>query len=113
MSGDSGRISLNTCDMDGDGGPLPKSHIMDEPGAEENEALVKRWRENSRVKRGFPLRQILVEYGRAADWDVRSWAEELDTAIHTHLSEGTYEVDYTMENYTCGHRSTSRASDLQ
>jgi 5-methylthioadenosine/S-adenosylhomocysteine deaminase len=23
-----GRISLNTCDMDGDGGPLPRSHIM-------------------------------------------------------------------------------------
>jgi 5-methylthioadenosine/S-adenosylhomocysteine deaminase len=26
-------------------------------------------------------------------------ADELDTGIHTHLSEGTYEVDYTVENW--------------
>ncbi len=94
-----GRISLNTCDLDGDGGPLPKSHIMTTSQAlKENEALVKRWQGNSRVKAWLSLRQILVNTEELRI-SMSKLAEELDTAIHTHLSEGTYEVDYTMENY--------------
>lgn len=94
-----GRISLNTCDMDGDGGPLPKSHIMTTSQAlKENEALVKRWQGNSRVKAWLSLRQILVNTEELRI-GMSKLADELDTGIHTHLSEGTYEVDYTMENY--------------
>jgi len=94
-----GRISLNTCDMDGDGGPLPKSHIMTTQQAlRENEALVKRWKDHPRVNAWLSLRQILVntEELRVGMWHL---ANELDTVIHTHLSEGTYEIDYTVENY--------------
>jgi len=94
-----GRISLNTCDLDGDGGPLPKSHIMTTSQAlKENEALVKRWQGNPRVKAWLSLRQILVN-SEELRIGMSKLADELDTAIHTHLSEGTYEVDYTMENY--------------
>jgi len=94
-----GRISLNTCDMDGDGGPLPKSHIMTTSQAlKENEALVKRWQGNSRVQAWLSLRQILVNTEELRI-GMSKLAEQLDTPIHTHLSEGTYEVDYTMENY--------------
>ncbi len=94
-----GRISLNTCDMDGDGGPLPKSHIMTTSQAlKENEALVKRWQSNPRVKAWLSLRQILVNTEELRV-SMSKLADELDTNIHTHLSEGTYEVDYTVENW--------------
>jgi len=94
-----GRVSLNTCDMDGDGGPLPKSHIMSTRRAlEENEALVKRWKDHPRVNAWLSLRQILVNTEELRI-GMSHLADELDTAIHTHLSEGTYEVDYTVENW--------------
>jgi 5-methylthioadenosine/S-adenosylhomocysteine deaminase len=93
------RISLNTCDLDGDGGPLPKSHIITTSQAlKENEALVKRWQGNSRVKAWLSLRQILVT-SEELRIGMSKLADELDTVIHTHLSEGTYEVIYTLENY--------------
>jgi 5-methylthioadenosine/S-adenosylhomocysteine deaminase len=67
-----GRIALNTCDIDGPGGPLPKSHIMTTSQAlKENEALVKRWQKNPRVNAWLSLRQILVN-GRAASLYVAS-----------------------------------------
>ena len=94
-----GRISLNTCDMDGDGGPLPKSHIMTTSQAlKENEALVKRWKSHPQVNAWLSLRQILVNTEELR-LGMSKLADELDCGIHTHLSEGTYEVDYTMENY--------------
>ena len=94
-----GRISLNTCDMDGDGGPLPKSHLMTTSQAlKENEALVKRWKSHPRVNAWLSLRQIVVNTEELR-LGMSKLADELDTGIHTHLSEGTYEVDYTIENY--------------
>ncbi|HVU44638.1 MAG TPA: amidohydrolase family protein [Terracidiphilus sp.] len=94
-----GRISLNTCDMDGEGGPLPKSHIMStEQALKENEALVKRWKNHPRVNAWLSLRQILVNTEELRV-NMSHLADELNTVIHTHLSEGTYEVDYAIENY--------------
>jgi 5-methylthioadenosine/S-adenosylhomocysteine deaminase len=94
-----GRVSLNTCDIDGDGGPLPKSHIMTTTQAlKENEALVRRWKDHPRVNAWLSLRQILVN-SEELRIGMSKLADELDTAIHTHLSEGTYEVDYTLENW--------------
>ncbi len=94
-----GRIALNTCDIDGPGGPLPKSHIMTTSQAlKENEALVKRWQKNPRVNAWLSLRQILVNTEELRV-SMSHLAEELDTTIHTHLSEETDEVDYTIENY--------------
>jgi 5-methylthioadenosine/S-adenosylhomocysteine deaminase len=94
-----GRISLNPCDMDGEGGPLPKSHIMSTAQAlRENEALVKRWKNHPRVNAWLSLRQILVN-SEELRLGMSHLADELDTGLHTHLSEGTYEIDYTIENY--------------
>jgi 5-methylthioadenosine/S-adenosylhomocysteine deaminase len=94
-----GRIALNTCDIDGPGGPLPKSHIMTTGQAlKENEALVKRWQKNPRVNAWLSLRQILVNTEELRV-SMSHLAEELDTTVHTHLSEETDEVDYTIENY--------------
>jgi 5-methylthioadenosine/S-adenosylhomocysteine deaminase len=94
-----GRIALNTCDMDGEGGPLPKSHIMTTSQAlSENEALVRRWKGHPRVNAWLSLRQILVNTEELR-LGMSHLADELDTGLHTHLSEGTYEIDYTAENY--------------
>ncbi len=94
-----GRIALNTCDMDGQGGPLPKSHLMTTSQAlKENEALVKRWKTHDRVNAWLSLRQIIVNTEELRV-NMSKLADELDVGIHTHLSEGTYEVDYTLDNY--------------
>jgi 5-methylthioadenosine/S-adenosylhomocysteine deaminase len=91
-----GDVSLNTMDMDE---TLPANYRMTTSQAlKENEALVKRWRNHPRVNACLSLRQIIVNTE-----DLRrgmiALAKELDTYIHTHLSEGTYEVDYTMKHY--------------
>ena len=91
-----GVIALNTMDMDDS---LPSGYRMSTARAlKENEALVKRWKSHGRVSACLSLRQIIVNTE-----DLRigmaHLARELDTFIHTHLSEGTYEVDYTVENY--------------
>ena len=94
-----GRIALSTCDIDGPGGPLMKSHLMTTSQAlKENEALVKRWRAHPRINAWLSLRQILVNTEELRI-DMSKLADELDTGLHTHLAEETDEIDYTMENY--------------
>jgi 5-methylthioadenosine/S-adenosylhomocysteine deaminase len=94
-----GRIAMNTCDIDGPGGPLPKSHIMSTSQAlSESEALVKRWRDHPRVNAWLSLRQILVN-SEELRINMSKLADELDTGLHTHLAEETDEIDYTEENY--------------
>lgn len=94
-----GRIALTTCDQDGEGGALPRTHLMTTRQAlEENAALVKRWRDHPRVNAWLSLRQILVNTEELRV-SMSHLADELDTGLHTHLSEGTYEIDHTIENY--------------
>jgi 5-methylthioadenosine/S-adenosylhomocysteine deaminase len=94
-----GRIALSTCDIDGPGGPLMKSHLMTTSQAlKENEALVRRWRAHPRINAWLSLRQILVNTEELRI-DMSKLADELDTGLHTHLAEETDEIDYTEENY--------------
>ena len=91
-----GRISLNTCDMDND---LPKTHLWSTDRIlKESEALVKRWEKHPRVNAWLSLRQIIVNT-EPLRIQMGQLAKQLDTVIHTHLCEGTYEVDFTVENY--------------
>jgi 5-methylthioadenosine/S-adenosylhomocysteine deaminase len=91
-----GRIALNTCDMDDD---LPKTHLWSTDRIlKESEALVKRWEKHPRVNAWLSLRQIIVNT-EALRIQMGQLSKQLDTPIHTHLCEGTYEVDFTTENY--------------
>ncbi len=91
-----GHVALNTMDMDE---TLPANYRMTTSQAlKANEALVKRWRDHPRVNACLSLRQIIVNTEELRRGMI-ALAEELDTYIHTHLSEGTYEVDYTMRHY--------------
>jgi 5-methylthioadenosine/S-adenosylhomocysteine deaminase len=90
------RIALNTMDM-GDG--LPANYYMTTSQAlKENEALVKRWKDHPRVNAWLSLRQLIVNTEELRV-GMAHLAAELDTHIHTHLSEGTYEVDFAMDQY--------------
>jgi 5-methylthioadenosine/S-adenosylhomocysteine deaminase len=92
-----GRIALNTMDMDD---TLPSNYKMTTSQAlKENEALVKRWKDHPRVNAWLSLRQIIVNT-QELQIGMGHLAKELDTHIHTHLSEGTYEIDFTMDNYS-------------
>src|SRR5260370_23432948 len=91
-----GRIALNTMDMDQS---LPSSYRMTTSQAlKENEALVKRWKNHPRVNAWLSLRQIIVN-SEELRIGMSHLAEELDTYIHTHLSEGAYELDFTQDQF--------------
>ncbi|MBV9770095.1 MAG: amidohydrolase family protein [Bryobacterales bacterium] len=91
-----GRIAQNTCDMDND---LPKTHLWStDKILKESEALVKRWEKHPRVNAWLSLRQIIVNT-EPLRIEISKMAQQLDTGIHTHLCEGTYEVDFAVENY--------------
>jgi len=91
-----GCVALSTMDMDD---TLPSNYRMTTSQAlKENEALVKRWKGHPRVNACLSLRQIIVNT-QELQIGMGHLAVENDTYIHTHLSEGTYEIDFTMDNY--------------
>jgi 5-methylthioadenosine/S-adenosylhomocysteine deaminase len=93
-----GAVALSTLDM---GHGLPASALMTTSEAvDRNIELVKRWavEGEGRVTAWMSLRQIIVctpELWRT----MAEAAADLDCRIHTHLAEGTYEVDFTTEEY--------------
>ncbi len=91
-----GRIALSTMDMD-EGIP-PGSRFSTGEALRKNEELVKRWQNHPRVNAWLSLRQIMVNTTELTR-SMSALANQLDTPIHTHLSEGTYEVDYAIRNW--------------
>ena len=73
---------------------MMKSH----EALQRNVDLVKRWQGNERVGAWLALRQILV-CSTGLIRDIGAAARELDVKIHTHLCEGTYEIDFALENF--------------
>jgi len=106
-----GFIALSTIDQSETiGAAVPKSMLMTSQEAyDRNVALVQRWRGNERVKAWLALRQIIV----CSPGLIRSMAaaaRDLDVKIHTHLCEGTYEIDYSLEKF--GKRPTEYLDEL-
>jgi 5-methylthioadenosine/S-adenosylhomocysteine deaminase len=106
-----GFIALSTVDQSrGTGASVPGSMLMTTDQAlERNVSLVRRWQSNERVQAWLALRQIITcspELIRG----IAAAAKELDVKIHTHLAEGTYEVDYALENF--GKRSAEWLADM-
>jgi 5-methylthioadenosine/S-adenosylhomocysteine deaminase len=91
-----GRIALSTMDMD-ESIPLGSRFSTDE-ALKQNEALVKRWRHHPRVNAWLSLRQIMVNTTPLTQ-GMSALAKQLDTPLHTHLAEGTYEVDYAIRTW--------------
>jgi 5-methylthioadenosine/S-adenosylhomocysteine deaminase len=91
-----GRIALSTMDMDES---IPAgSRFTTEEALKKNEELVLRWRAHPRVNAWLSLRQIMVNTARLTT-EMSALAKQLGVAIHTHLCEGTYEVDYAIEKW--------------
>lgn len=91
-----GFIALSTVDQ---GTWVPRSMLMTTKQAlERNVALVKRWRDNERVGAWLALRQILVCSPELIE-GIGEAARRHDVKIHTHLCEGTYEIDYALETF--------------
>lgn len=91
-----GRIAMNTMDTDDE---LPRSYRMTtDEAVKANQELVERWAKHPRVKAWVSLRQIMVNT-EALRVEIAKLAEALDTGIHTHLSEGTYEIDYSLAKF--------------
>src|SRR6202522_4723175 len=91
-----GRIAMSTMDMDDS---LPKGfRLSTEEALQQSEALVKRWEKHPRVNAWLALRQIIVNSEKLR-LDMNALARQLNTHIHTHLCEGTYEVEYTIDQF--------------
>ena len=103
-----GFVSLNTADQ---GVGIPPSMMMTTDQAlAENIALVERWQAEERVKAWLSLRQIMVCTPDLIR-EMAIAARDLDTKIHTHLCEGTYEIDYALEHF--GKRPPEFMADIE
>jgi 5-methylthioadenosine/S-adenosylhomocysteine deaminase len=91
-----GRIALSTMDMDES---IPRgSRFTTEEALRKNEELVKRWQHHPRVNAWLSLRQIMVNTTELTR-GMSELSRQLETPIHTHLAEGTYEVDYSIAKW--------------
>ena len=91
-----GTIALSTMDCDD---TLPPSmRTTTDQALRANEALVQRWRNHPRVQAWLAIRQIIVAT-EALQTEMAALAKQLDTRIHTHLAEGTYEVDFALARW--------------
>jgi len=91
-----GVIALSTMDRDAS---LPATmRTTTEQALKANESLVQRWRNHPRVKAWLAVRQIIVAT-EGLQRDMAALARQLDTRVHTHLAEGTYEVDFALARW--------------
>jgi 5-methylthioadenosine/S-adenosylhomocysteine deaminase len=91
-----GRIAMSTMDLDDS---LPAGfRFSTEEALQRSEALVKRWEKHSRVNAWLALRQIIVN-SKKLRVEMDALARQLNTRIHTHLCEGMYEVEYTIDRF--------------
>jgi 5-methylthioadenosine/S-adenosylhomocysteine deaminase len=91
-----GRIAMSTMDAVDD---LPPQSRMDTSVAlRKSEELVRRWRDHPRVNAWLSLRQLMVN-SEELRLGMRELSHALDTPIHTHLAEGTYEVDFAIQRW--------------
>jgi len=91
-----GRIALSTMDMD-DSIPA-HARLTTEDALKKNEELVLRWQRHPRVNAWLSLRQIMAN-STTLTVEMSALAKQLGTAIHTHLGEGAYEVDYAIKTW--------------
>ncbi len=91
-----GRIALATVDAIED---IPPQCRMDTAVAlRTSEQLVNRWKNHPRVNAWLSLRQLMVN-SEPLRLGMRDLSHALDAPIHTHLAEGTYEVDYSIKHW--------------
>ncbi|KGE00178.1 amidohydrolase family protein [Rhizobium sp. YS-1r] len=95
-----GFISQSTVDQNENiGANVPPNMLFTHDEAlEKNVSLVKRWKDGDRVKAWMSLRQVIV-CSPALIRDIAAEAKAADVKIHTHLCEGSYEIDYTAEKF--------------
>ena len=91
-----GFLACSTIDQ-GEAFPVPMRMKTDR-ALRANVELVGRWAGQGRVRAWLALRQIITCSPALIAMTVEA-ARELDSRIHVHLCEGSYEVDYTMERF--------------
>lgn len=106
-----GFVALSTVDQSrGTGAHVPDSMMLStEQALRRNIDLVQRWKHQGRVQAWLALRQIIV-CSPGLIVDMATAARDLGVKIHTHLAEGSYEIDYALEHF--GKRPTEYLEDL-
>ncbi|MEV7965563.1 amidohydrolase family protein [Sphaerisporangium sp. NPDC088356] len=102
-----GQVSRNTMDV---GSRIPESmRTSTDVAVKENIELVERWPRGSRVSAAMSLRQIITSTPELVVQIVGAAAER-EVKVHTHLVEGTYEIDWCLEQH--GKRPVDYLVDL-
>jgi 5-methylthioadenosine/S-adenosylhomocysteine deaminase len=91
-----GRIALSTMDAEEH---LPANmRCATDEALRRSEALVLRWKDHPRINAWLSLRQVMVN-SDALRIGMRELSHALATPIHTHLAEGTHEVEYAIARW--------------
>lgn len=91
-----GFVTQSTIDQ---GAAFPDAMKMETQQAfKSNVDLVERWAGQDRVQAWLALRQIITCSPKLIQMMAEA-APDLGTRIHVHLCEGSYEIDYTMEQF--------------
>lgn len=95
-----GFIAQSTVDQSENiGATVPDNMLFSRDEAlEKNVSLVGRWKDGDRVRAWMSLRQVIVCSPELIR-DIAAEARAADVKIHTHLCEGSYEIDYTAEKF--------------
>jgi 5-methylthioadenosine/S-adenosylhomocysteine deaminase len=91
-----GRIALSTMDAEAD--LPPNMRCSTAVALRRSEELVLRWKDHPRVNAWLSLRQLMVN-SDALRVGMRELSHALATPIHTHLAEGTHEVEYAIAHW--------------
>jgi 5-methylthioadenosine/S-adenosylhomocysteine deaminase len=91
-----GFLAKSTIDQ-GDAFP-PSMKTNTKQAFKNNVDLVNRWKSNNLVKAWLSFRQIMTCSPKLIKM-IAEAAPDLNTRIHTHLCEGSYEINYTMEQF--------------
>lgn len=92
-----GRIAMATVDVEDD--IPPQCRMTTSEAIRRSEELVLRWKDHPRVNAWLSLRQILVNT-ESLRLQMRDLSHALNTPIHTHLAEGTYETDFVIKHWS-------------
>jgi 5-methylthioadenosine/S-adenosylhomocysteine deaminase len=91
-----GRVAMATVDVEDD--IPPQSRFPTAEALRRSEELVLRWKNHERVNAWLSLRQLMVNTEELRR-GMHELSHALDTPIHTHLAEGTYEVDFAIRTW--------------
>lgn len=105
-----GFISYSAIDVDENIGLALPTNMKDTIDSSINKAIYLCDKFNGPLVKGYPSLRQIITCSKDLIIEMHKFAEHKDLKLHTHLSEGRYEVDFAIKRY--GKRSVEYLSDI-